>query len=387
MRAGDGDRRCRRRQVPARLGALGIDRGDGRPGPLPPVRRGDHLLAGRRSAEAARRVASRGGRSGGDPLVARRDRRGGLVRGDRVGFPQDPGTRGRGRAAGGRVRRHPVGRADLPRPDRARRAPVLGRIDPAALHGATGAQRRPPQLAGDVAARALARRRRRGAHRGARPRRAPDEDRSRRRRQPALHRGDARDGRRSGRRGGRSAHAPGSARGSPRSARARRTQRPRACCDRRRDLPSERRPGARTRGDPGDAEPRGARPQGADQAGQATIGRRGRLPLPPPPDPGRGLRCAAESDEGGASRATRILARAARERARRAGRDRGLPPRAGLPLPGRARDARRRAGRRGTATPDRGRLPRESPPRLRRRREPVRARRRARTRHRVRPRP
>ena len=39
-------------------------------------------------------------------------------------------------AARGRLRRHPVGRGDVPRPDRARRAPLLGRIDPAALHGA-----------------------------------------------------------------------------------------------------------------------------------------------------------------------------------------------------------------------------------------------------------
>ena len=55
--------------------ALGIDRGDGRPGPLPPLRRGDHILAGRRGTEAARRAASGGGRRGGDPLAARRDAR------------------------------------------------------------------------------------------------------------------------------------------------------------------------------------------------------------------------------------------------------------------------------------------------------------------------
>ena len=56
----------------------------------------------------------------------------------------------------------------------------------------------PPHLAGDAPARALARRRRRGAHRRARPERAAHEDRSRRGRQPALHRGDAGDGRRGG---------------------------------------------------------------------------------------------------------------------------------------------------------------------------------------------
>ena len=69
-----------------------------------------------------------------------------------------------------------------------------------------------------------------------------------------------------------------------------------------------------------------------------------------------------------------------RDRARRAGRDPRLPPRAGLPLPRRARAARRRrADRGGTATPDGRRPPREPPPGLRRRREPARARRRART--------
>ena len=45
-----------------------------------------------------------------------------------------------GAAARRRLRRHPVGRGDVPRPDRARRAPLLGRIDPAALHRAAGAR-------------------------------------------------------------------------------------------------------------------------------------------------------------------------------------------------------------------------------------------------------
>ena len=168
LRAGHGRRRCRRRQVSARRGAAGVDRGDGRPRPLPPLRRGDHLLAGRRGAEAARPAASGRGRRGGDPLAARRERGGDLRGGDRLGLPQDPGARCGGAAAGGRVRRHPVGRGDVPRPDRARRAPLLGRIDPAALHGAAGAQRAPPRLAGDAPARAPARRRRRRAHPGAR---------------------------------------------------------------------------------------------------------------------------------------------------------------------------------------------------------------------------
>ena len=46
---------------------------DRRPRPLSPLRRGDHLLARGRGAEAARRGARRRGRRGLDPLPARRD--------------------------------------------------------------------------------------------------------------------------------------------------------------------------------------------------------------------------------------------------------------------------------------------------------------------------
>ena len=142
------------------------------------------------------------------------------------------------------------------------------------------------------------------------------------------------------RRGGRPADAAGAARGAPRPARAGRAERARARRDRGRDLPPRRRAGARTRGDPGDAAPGRARAQGADQTRQAAARRRGRLPLPPPADPRRRLRRAAEGDARRAARALRRLAGGARRRARRAGRDPRLPPRAGLPLPRRARDAR-----------------------------------------------
>ena len=64
---------------------------------------------------------------------------------------------------------------------------------------------------------------------------------------------------------------------------------------------------------------------------------RGRLSLPPPADPRRGLRGAPESDSGGPARALRRLDRRTRRRSRRAGRGRRLPPRAGVSLPGRAR--------------------------------------------------
>ena len=68
---------------------------------------------------------------------------------------------------------------------------------------------------------------------------------------------------------------------------------------------------------------------------------RGCLPLPPPADPRRRLRCAAESDPRDLHATLRILAGGARDRARRAGRALRPPPRTGLPLPRRARDARR----------------------------------------------
>ena len=68
--------------------------------------------------------------------------------------------------------------------------------------------------------------------------------------------------------------------------------------------------------------------------------RRGRLPLPAPADPRRRLRRAAEGGAGRAARALRRLAGRARRRPRRARRDPRLPPRAGVPLPRRARARR-----------------------------------------------
>ncbi len=85
-------------------------------------------------------------------------------------------------------------------------------------------------------------------------------------------------------------------------------------------------------------------------------------PLPPSAHPRRGVRVAAEGDACGAARALRRLARAAR--ARRARRDRRLPPRAGAPVPSRARPGRSDAARRspsacrGAARRRRARCPR-----------------------------
>ena len=71
LRAGDARRRSRRRQVPARRRDPGVEQGKGRPRTLPPLRRGDHLLAGRGGSEAARPATRGRGRCGRDPLSSR----------------------------------------------------------------------------------------------------------------------------------------------------------------------------------------------------------------------------------------------------------------------------------------------------------------------------
>ena len=77
--------------------------------------------------------------------------------------------------------------------------------------------------------------------------------------------------------------------------------------------------------------------QGTAAPGRAAVSGRGRLSLPPPADPRRGLRGAPEGDPRRPARALRRLDRRACRRSRRARRGRRLPPRAGVPLPGRAR--------------------------------------------------
>ena len=94
LRAGHGGRRCRCRQVAAGGGGARWGRGAGRAWSLPALRRGDHLLAGRRGGEAAGRAAVGSGCGGGDPLAARRvgcrDERGR----DRLGVPEAAGGAG-----------------------------------------------------------------------------------------------------------------------------------------------------------------------------------------------------------------------------------------------------------------------------------------------------
>ncbi len=97
------------------------------------------------------RAAVGSGRRGGRPFAARRERPGHERRPDRLGVSE--AARGAG-AARRRLRRHPVGRGDLPRPGRGDRAAHGRRTDSAALHGAAGAARAPSRLAGRAAARA-----------------------------------------------------------------------------------------------------------------------------------------------------------------------------------------------------------------------------------------
>jgi class 3 adenylate cyclase len=138
---------------------------------------------------------------------------------------------------------------------------------------------------------------------------------------------------------------------------------------------SGRRPGTRTRGETADAAAGHARPQAARPPGQIRAFRRGCVPLPPPPDPGRRLPGTAESRACGAARALRRLAGATRRRACRTRGGPRLPLRAGLPLPSRARPAPGRpARRRGAGPPGGRRPPGAAPDGLWRRRQHARAR-------------
>ena len=150
-------RRRRRRQDAPDPGVprLGRRTRPGRPGPLPPVWRGHHVLADRRGRR-------RGGRHRGDgPPGAAREKLRALVGDEEVadrvaaavglldapfqvaravlGHPpllRDPR---RGQAAGGPLRRHPLGRADVPGPHRAPDRLDGGRAGHAPVHGAPGA--------------------------------------------------------------------------------------------------------------------------------------------------------------------------------------------------------------------------------------------------------
>ena len=83
-----------------------------------------------------------------EPLRTPRDRRARSARpsaalADEIALGGAQAARGgrRGAAARRRLRRHPLGRADVPRPGRARRRLVARRADPAPLHGPARAAR------------------------------------------------------------------------------------------------------------------------------------------------------------------------------------------------------------------------------------------------------
>ncbi len=138
-------------------------------GPMPPVRRGHHLLAGRRAGQGGRRDR-RDGRAGRRALQAARARRGrgGRRRGRRTRFGRDRARRGRrgrrrhpgdllggappardprgGCAARRAVRGHPLGRADLPRPAAVRHEVQRGASAAPRLHRPPRPPRDPPGL-------------------------------------------------------------------------------------------------------------------------------------------------------------------------------------------------------------------------------------------------
>ena len=120
-------------------------------------------------------TALRSGRRGGDPFAAGGVGGGDVGGGDRLGVPQ--AARGAG-AARRRLRRHPVGRGDVPRPGRAPRAALQRRPAPGRLHRPPGAARAPPLLAGDGAAGAAQQRGGGQPDRGGRAGGAAGEDRA-----------------------------------------------------------------------------------------------------------------------------------------------------------------------------------------------------------------
>ena len=206
LRAGDGGGRGGGRQVAARGGGAGHDRGAGRARALPALRGGDHLLAGGGGAEAARCVCRR---------IRPRPRRSARCSAEST----------RGRAADEIawafrklleeqaplvvcLRRHAVGRGDVPRPDRVT-SRSLSTGAPLLLLCMARPElvEQPPDLAGHAAARTVADAEHGRALIGDGRRRRSCGERIApgRRRQPAVHPRDAGDG---GRPGGRSRCRP-----------------------------------------------------------------------------------------------------------------------------------------------------------------------------------
>ena len=196
---------------------------------------------------------------------------------------------GRDTAARRRLRRPAVGRANVPRSDRARRRLVARRAHPAAVHGPPGPARPPPGLAGGASPGAA----RSGCSRPSRPgdaaRRPPRPNHPRgRRATPSSSRRWWRWPATVGRHH-RSADHPGAPRRPARPARPARAARAGAGLGGRRDLPPGRRRGAHPRRERRSRRGLRARAQGPGPARQGPDPGRGRVPLPPPADPRRGL--------------------------------------------------------------------------------------------------
>ena len=172
--AAEGDQAC---QLFTVLGSAGVGKsrlveefcpasaaGSGAPGPVPALRRGHHVLPGGRGDQAGRgpgRLRPARRRRGEGLLGAARatstrqlvcrhvsqlmgvaEARGG--RGDVLGDPEVLRGLGARASTGAGVRRHPLGRAHVPRPRRAHRGLVARLADTAAVHGAPGPAGRPP---------------------------------------------------------------------------------------------------------------------------------------------------------------------------------------------------------------------------------------------------
>ena len=149
MRARDGGRHARDRQVAARARArrLASRRGARAGRPLHRVRRGHHVPAARRRSCATSPATIPSARSASSSrtssaaawrraliagAVGAGERRG-LAGGDGLGVPPPLRDARRRPAAGRRRRRHPLGRADAARPPRVRRRLLERRADPAAV--------------------------------------------------------------------------------------------------------------------------------------------------------------------------------------------------------------------------------------------------------------
>ncbi len=399
-RAGEGhqqlSRRDRRRaggdrEVAAAQGVRRRVRGAGGPRSVPLLRGGPDVLAvgrdrarsgGHRQRRSRRRCAgeARGPARPGGERRRRSDRRGDrpLARdvcrgGDLLGRPALPRV-DRGRRAPARAdRRHPLGGADVPRPDpigrhhadrRAGRARLLGAPRPLRHSSRMGRGVRPasgPRPAAAVGGRERGGGREPPRHR--RPRRGgAGEDRRGGRRQPALRRADALDAPRRRDPGTRRPramdpdprrrchHRPADDPGAPvRTPRPARPDRPRRRRASRRDRPgvlpgSRRGPLAGRGAPPRRREPSEPHAPGAGAALRVELRRPGVVPLHAHPDPRGRLSRTAEANPRRPARPVHRLARACGAGSRpRVRGDPRLPPGAGL-LHAPAAHAQRRAG-------------------------------------------